>query len=469
MTARSGVKKISPWLPGLVVALVAVFFVFFLLRSYEDDSANINFQSAAFERIDQLQDDLHEALTALSALGAYYDTSPEIDRNQFYRLTQPFLVQELPIHALEWVPRVAHSQRSRYVDAAQRSGYQGFDITEQNTQGEFGQIGQRTEYYPVYFVNPYVGNEKALGFDLGSNVVRRVALEAAMASGDMVATERINLVQETSDQYGILVFRPVYKGGILPPNRSERSTHLIGFALGVFRLGDLVEERGKNRMSPIQVFVFDDTAPKGSHLLYPKSMNIDKVEALPAGARFARKISVAGRTWTVICMPKSGTFVPGRYTSMAALEFGFLASLLWATYLKQKVSRFDTIEQVVVERTQQLNEERTFSSAIFNTIGGLILVIDRQGAIVRFNMAAEAFTGYSFEEVKGRPFFWRRFLLPEQRDSVEDVFQHFRLGTMPKEHENYWIGRAGQRRLFAWTNTTLNDLEGIPQFLVTMG
>ena len=31
---------------------------------------------------------------------------------------------------------------------------------------------------------------------------------------------------------------------------------------------------------------------------------------------------------------------------------------------------------------------------------------------------------------------------------------------MPGEHENYWVSRDGQRRLIAWSNTSLKDAEG---------
>ena len=56
---------------------------------------------------------------------------------------------------------------------------------------------ERDEYFPVYFVEPSKGNEIALGFDLASNAIRKDALEKSRDTGEMVATGRITLVQET--------------------------------------------------------------------------------------------------------------------------------------------------------------------------------------------------------------------------------------------------------------------------------
>ena len=60
--------------------------------------------------------------------------------------------------------------------------------------------GIREEYFPVYYVEPRRGNEAAIGYDLASNPTRKQALDQARDSGEMTATGRITLVQETGLQ-----------------------------------------------------------------------------------------------------------------------------------------------------------------------------------------------------------------------------------------------------------------------------
>jgi CHASE1-domain containing sensor protein len=54
----------------------------------------------------------------------------------------------------------------------------------------------RVEYFPVFYVEPYSGNELALGFNLASNSVRRAAITHSRKTGKLTATARVTLVQE---------------------------------------------------------------------------------------------------------------------------------------------------------------------------------------------------------------------------------------------------------------------------------
>jgi CHASE1-domain containing sensor protein len=93
---------------------------------------------------------------------------------------------------------------------------------------------RREEYYPVYFVEPMAGNQRALGFDSASNPVRKATLEQARDSGSIVSSARITLVQETARQAGVVVFAPMYDGGDLSDTIKMKRDALTGFALGVF-------------------------------------------------------------------------------------------------------------------------------------------------------------------------------------------------------------------------------------------
>jgi CHASE1-domain containing sensor protein len=120
------------------------------------------------------------------------------------------LEAETLIQALEWIPRVPNADRLQFERAAIADGLLGFQFTERAVQGLMMRAEERDAYFPVYFVEPLEGNQKALGFDLGSNATRLAALNDAGLSGKEVASARITLVQETGEQYGFLIFIPIY-------------------------------------------------------------------------------------------------------------------------------------------------------------------------------------------------------------------------------------------------------------------
>jgi two-component system, sporulation sensor kinase E len=121
------------------------------------------------------------------------------------------------------------------------------------------------------------------------------------------------------------------------------------------------------------------------------------------------------------------------------------------------------------KRTEQsLQRERDFIDAVLETAGALVVVLDREGKIVRFNRACERMTGYSSEEVVGR-FVWDLFLIPEEIDGVRAVFERLRGGEPRNEYENFWKGKDGVLRRISWSNTVLTDTNGRVDHVVATG
>src|SRR5580658_9195178 len=84
---------------------------------------------------------------------------------------------------------------------------------------------------------------------------------------------------------------------------------------------------------------------------------------------------------------------------------------------------FDITELKQVQ--EQLQEERNVVSAIFNTVGALIIVLERDGRIVRFNRACEQMTGYSVDE-SALKFVWDSFVAPEEAVEFRKLFLQIR-------------------------------------------
>jgi PAS domain S-box-containing protein len=116
----------------------------------------------------------------------------------------------------------------------------------------------------------------------------------------------------------------------------------------------------------------------------------------------------------------------------------------------------------------ELRHERNFVSAVLETVGALVIVLDRAGRIVRFNRACERLTGYTLAEVQAR-YFWDIFLAPEELAAVRDVFARLCAGDFPLDFENYWVTKDNRRRLIAWSNTVLIDDDGTIEHVVGTG
>lgn len=113
-------------------------------------------------------------------------------------------------------------------------------------------------------------------------------------------------------------------------------------------------------------------------------------------------------------------------------------------------------------------KERNFISAILDTTAALMVVLDTNGCVVRFNRACELITGHTQEEVLGQPL-WERLLIPNEVDAVRAVFSDLVTGHFPNEHENYWVTRSGERRLIRWSNTVLKNRSGELEYIIGTG
>ena len=128
----------------------------------------------------------------------------------------------------------------------------------------------------------------------------------------------------------------------------------------------------------------------------------------------------------------------------------------------------------VTERRQvlaQLRDERNFSGAVLENAGALVVVLDREGRIRRFNRACEILSQYDSSEVEGRCV-WDFLLLPAERDTVrEQAFLAMaeNPATLTGTNINRWLDRAGDLHLIDWHNTLLLDAQGCMEYMVCIG
>jgi diguanylate cyclase (GGDEF)-like protein/PAS domain S-box-containing protein len=129
---------------------------------------------------------------------------------------------------------------------------------------------------------------------------------------------------------------------------------------------------------------------------------------------------------------------------------------------------FGEARREIIERVMALKTERNFVSAVLDTAGAVVIILNAEGRIVRLNQTGENTSGYAFEEVKGRHI-WDVFSVPEEVETVRGVFNRLLAGDFPIEHESWWLTKTGDRCLVAWSSTVLRDQHGAVEFVVYTG
>ncbi len=115
-----------------------------------------------------------------------------------------------------------------------------------------------------------------------------------------------------------------------------------------------------------------------------------------------------------------------------------------------------------------LHGERDFSTTLLETAGALIVVVDAQGTIVRFNPAATRITGYRPLEVEHHSL-WELFIPEGEQAAVRAEFATLFEQSGPVRGEYHWRMRDGTLRRFAWSHALLKQGQPRDALIVSVG
>jgi len=116
----------------------------------------------------------------------------------------------------------------------------------------------------------------------------------------------------------------------------------------------------------------------------------------------------------------------------------------------------------------ELGLERNFISAILDTVGALVIVVDPEGRVIRLNGACEEVSGYSAVELSAHPSL--DFLVPpEDLARVHAAVSCLGAGNQSVSIENDWLHKDGTRRHIAFTNTVVLGQGGSIKYTIATG
>ena len=115
------------------------------------------------------------------------------------------------------------------------------------------------------------------------------------------------------------------------------------------------------------------------------------------------------------------------------------------------------------------DDERDFINAVLGHAGALVVVLERDARVVRFNPAAERASGVSATEAIGRTLWELDLVPPHQIDNAIRMFDEIIAGAFPSELEATWVARDGTHRRHIWTNTVLLDATGGVTHVIAIG
>ncbi len=107
----------------------------------------------------------------------------------------------------------------------------------------------------------------------------------------------------------------------------------------------------------------------------------------------------------------------------------------------------------------KLRQERDFAESLVETAHAVVLVLDPQGRIVRFNRFLEQLSGYRIKDVQGQDWF-ETFLPSRDRNRLRKVFITSMSGEGVSGFVNPIVTADGEEREISWWDRRLRDSQG---------
>ncbi|HET6840897.1 MAG TPA: CHASE domain-containing protein [Candidatus Angelobacter sp.] len=333
---------------------------------------------------------------ALYGTRSIFEANKAVTREMFHDYVAGLDIEKRypGVQGIGYALSIPFSQKTAHINQIHREGFPSYTIRPE---------GDRPQYTPIIYIEPFDWrNQRAFGFDMFSEPVRRAALEYARDNGQTSVSGKVKLLQENGadEQAGFLMYLPVYRQGTPAGTVTERRAALLGYVYSPFRVNNLMQGAIREQF-PLSTFeIYSGRATNSESLMYrdPVFSKLAR-EYQPALIRTA-ELKFGGQVWTLrfVSLPALDALVRERQNPVI-LPAGILIGLLLfglANLLMRMESRALGMAEIMTARFRE-SEERYRS--LFELNPHPVWAYDRSTLqFLAVNAAAIHDYGYSREE-----------------------------------------------------------------------
>jgi signal transduction histidine kinase/CHASE1-domain containing sensor protein len=336
---------------GLPLAVATSLIFLTLGLAFRSDSSRIGaeFQRHATLLANSLEYKCKDMEYSASSVGDLFRSATSVGWDQFQSFTHGIYRRHPSIQAIAWAPFVPRPGLKRYEQAVREAGNPGFRVEQKESNGLRVAVADRSEYFPIQYVYPLIGNEVSLGYDIASETKSRAALHVARQRRTVTTTESIRLVTDSSGDSAVLIFDPVFR--TVASGQSE----LSGITLVAIRIGQLV--RATFSVLPhdnIAYLLEDASASIAERKLYANGEPVRE-----SAYRAEHLINIANRVWRITFWPTDEYVRLNASWSIPLMQLGTLTfSMLLSAFLLILSGRSIRIEEQVIDRTREVETSR---------------------------------------------------------------------------------------------------------------
>ena len=375
------------------------------------------------EITNKVNDKLYEHSLILLSSRAFFVASDEITRLDWHNYNDIQIKNNLlkGVQGLGFTKIIKPNELQSHINLVRLEGFPDYTIKPE---------GDRPIYTSIIYLEPFnTRNQRAFGYDMYSEQVRREAMTLARDLNITTISRKVTLVVETDEdkQYGFLMYTPVYNNEESTNNIEERRNAIIGWVFSPFRINDLMKGLLDSiyliNKDKIQIQIYDSTSTNSNNLLFD-NQNIAKFNQNSKNENVIQKsISFNNHSWTLVFNnTNSSNILLNRVVLLIFLgglcmSFLFFSLFLIASNTQYKAEKIaDNLTIKLKEKNLELieinnkliisknitEENEHFLKDFINAIPDLVWIKDVNGVYLNCNKRFEAFFGTNEANILGK-------------------------------------------------------------------
>ncbi len=354
--------------------LAVTLLVWDVVRQNADKELQSEFDAEVKEIHSRIDERLSDYSDILRGAGGLFAGSESVSRQEFRRYVDGLRLERTypGIQGVGFAQLIPASEKQRVTAQIRREGFPEFSIRPE---------GARDPYTAIIYLEPFDWrNQRAFGYDMLSEPVRRTAMERARDEDGPAISSKVVLVQEIERevQSGFLMYLPVYRNDRPHATIDERRRNLMGWVYEPFRMNDLMTKGVLGRYldtvrGQVDIEVYDGDSEAPPALMYDSSAGLGLPAMQERDAQFSssRVTRHFGQDWTIV-VRSLPLFEATRKTGQArtVLVGGVVISLLlaWVVWLLSttNVRAFRLAEKMSAK----------LDDALTQTIGAMSTVVE---------------------------------------------------------------------------------------------
>ncbi|OQY38735.1 MAG: hypothetical protein B6226_03185 [Candidatus Cloacimonetes bacterium 4572_65] len=340
-------ELISPLLIILTVGTILTLEINNIIQLREKEAFRNGFQQLAEPNLTKFASRFniigeHE----IKSISRFFSNSKEMNQEIFQNFCS-YLDQNKLAQGWVWLPQIKHKDIISFEQKMYSFGIEDFSVWEIDTKGDKVKVSQRESYYPVTFVHPIESNRNILGYDLGSEKIRATAINRAISSGLITATDPITLAHLDNKILFILVMKPIY----------NKDGTIKGLVESVVLLDNALNYVIQEHSSSSKKMVYYDLYQlhENTHPMLLASTHVEN-NSHEYDFTLSKNIYLFGQTYKIVAHPTQKFANNVTSSKSITLLLGFLITS-FVIYLYYSISHKErTLLSLVEKRTAELSQ-----------------------------------------------------------------------------------------------------------------